>query len=225
MNFQVPRKRNRDMLSSDDSCSKRSDKQTLSHLCSWELAEKEHLYFPTRRVRADSPSKLNILKRIETQNFEGLSEDELHRCWQEMARQIKSFKRKLRKVNEWFAEDEESCKPLVPTASRIISVGSSKSAPKDQKDVMSNLVTMINDGRIRPGTFAFDRICSLVRGSMQKEGVGNIKCQSTFSVNLNVNHSSIPVTSVEYENLKPLSSDPNLVSLLAGKSRQFDDIG
>ena len=49
-------------------------RQRLSYLWSKEQAKKDGLYFPKRRVRVGYPSKVKILKRIETQDFKGATE-------------------------------------------------------------------------------------------------------------------------------------------------------
>ena len=49
-------------------------RQKLSHIWSLEQANKEGLYFPKRRVRINNPSKVKILKRIESQDFKGATE-------------------------------------------------------------------------------------------------------------------------------------------------------
>ena len=51
-------------------------KQRLSYLSSKKQTNKEGLYSPKRRVRVDYPSKVKILKRIESQNFIGATEQQ-----------------------------------------------------------------------------------------------------------------------------------------------------
>ena len=75
-----------------------------------ENSSKESPQFSSRRSRMEKPSKLEIFGRVESQDFTGLSESQLNDCWQEMARQIKSFKRKLRKVTEWCETEENKVK-------------------------------------------------------------------------------------------------------------------
>ena len=78
--------------------SKDSFMTELSFLFSQDRSDQEGLYFPRRRVRIDDPSKARLLNRIENQDFKGTSEQEINECWEEMARQIKTFKRKYRKL-------------------------------------------------------------------------------------------------------------------------------
>ena len=52
--------------------------KSLSFMWSFDNAQKEGLYFPKRRIRISYPSKVKILKRIESQNFHGATEEEIN---------------------------------------------------------------------------------------------------------------------------------------------------
>ena len=56
---------------------KNSKRQRLLYLWSREQAIKEGLYFPKRRIRIGYPSKVKILKRIESQQFKGATEQQI----------------------------------------------------------------------------------------------------------------------------------------------------
>jgi hypothetical protein len=215
MNFSISRKRTRDEIEDYE----HNQLQSLSHLCSWEIAQKEGLYFPTRRVRTNSPSKLDILKRIEKQDFTDMDDTHLDDCWQEMARQIKSFKRKLRKVSDLYSQKEsiqsQNIKSSFEYTHQIISNPGSD-VPSDHKDLLKNLVKVIDDGRMSPGSLAFDRISTLVRSSMGKKQIDSIESTQSIELKLKLQDKTIPITSQEYDQYRNFKNDIHLLSIITG---------
>ena len=217
MNFSISRKRTRDEIEEYE----QGQTQCLSHLCSWEIAQKEGLYFPTRRVRTNSHSKLDILKRIEKQDFTDMDDEQLDDCWQEMARQIKSFKRKLRKVTDMYNQKEsiqsQNIKSSFEYTHQIISNPGSE-VPSDHKDLLRNLVRVIDEGRLSPGSLSFDRISTLVRSSMSKKQVDAVESTQGIELKLKLQDKTIPITSQEYEQYRDFKNDVHLLSIVTGTS-------
>ena len=169
-------------------------------------------YNYSKKMKAGSSSKLEIMKIVNTQNFRNLSESKLNDCWQEMARQIKSFKRKLRKVSEWCEAEESritNSKPNFETAHRIISANTTY-APKDHKDLFYNLIKGIDQGKIIKNSLAFDRICTLVRTKLPSQSLQNVKSTNEFSLKVNVDGQKVPITDQEYNLLKDFNKESSL---------------
>lgn len=179
-------------------------------------------------MRADSTKKLAILKRIETQDFNGLKENEMHYCWQEMARQIKSFKRKLRKVNEWMQDGERELvvteKSSCQTANTFLKNRCSEREPKDHQDLIKNLVAIIADGRLSMESLTYQRICSIVRASFSKSKLESIRSNSNVDVLLNLNDKKLPISQSEYNNLCPLLGDEQFCRAYTGTSERCSNL-
>ena len=103
-------------------------------------------------------------------------------CWEEMARQIKTFKRKLKKV-EMLAPIEETKDADVPvsvhdTTHQFIQESWGLGSPHDHKDLLKNLLFVIANDRLTPGSNEFDKICTLVRQWMPISLVQSTQCQN-----------------------------------------------
>ena len=163
----------------------------LSFLWSLDKARKEGLYFPKRRIRISDTSKMEVLKRIEDQNFNGATEQEIfdhfiinlyinfglfnnatemNECWEEMARQIKTFKRKYRKVEIWTsplkALSLTTSESIYESTHQIIKSSWQASDPVDHQSLLLNLSWVVAQGKLVPGSDDFNRICTLVRECM-----------------------------------------------------------
>ena len=96
---------------------------------------------------------------------------EITDCWEEMARQIKTFKRKFKKVEmlappeeeEEEKEVEEQPISFYETTNEFIQKSWESSNPPDHKDLLRNLLLMIAKDRFTPISSEFGKICSLVR--------------------------------------------------------------
>ena len=87
-----------------------------------------------------------------------------------MARQIKTFKRKLRKVEAWISNKEIKEEPtsmslFVSTHNEIQKFWESTD-PLDHKDLIRNLSLIIAEGRLQPNSNDFNKIWRLVRELM-----------------------------------------------------------
>ena len=94
----------------------------------------------------------------------------MNECWIEMARQIKTFKRKLRKVEAWISnkdikEEPTSISLFVSTHNEIQKFWESTD-PLDHKDLIRNLSLIIAEGRLQPDYNDFNKIWRLVRELM-----------------------------------------------------------
>mmetsp|Transcript_18811 Transcript_18811/g.16652 ORF Transcript_18811/g.16652 Transcript_18811/m.16652 type:complete len:134 (+) Transcript_18811:247-648(+) len=133
-----------------------------------------------------------------------------------MARQIKSFKRKLRKVSEWCDTEEnemKDTKPCFEAAYNIIQQNT-KLAPADHKDLLPNLIKALSSERLSPGSLGFDRICSLVRSKLPQQSLNTIKSNDEFCVNVTIDNRKVPITSQEYDLVKDFRKDTETVQLL-----------
>ena len=152
------------------------------YMCLQRRAEQEGLYFP-RRFWVDDLSKARLFNRIENQNFKGASEEEIFRlmiinlneieinkCWEEMATQIKTFKRKYRKLEVKLQQKNISFQmdPLsvYESTQKVIAKSWQSSDPRDHKDLLKNLSTVIVEGRLSTASDDFNIICKQVRGCM-----------------------------------------------------------
>ena len=163
---------------------KTNKKQRLSYIWSKEQSNKEGLYFPMRRVRISYPSKLNILKRIESQNFKGATEQEITDCQEEMARQIKIFKRKFRKIEMLAPQEEAEAQSIsfYQTTHEFIQSSWKLVNPHDHKDLLKNLLLIIVNDRLTPDSNGFGKMCSLVREWMPISLIQNISNQRNLGM-------------------------------------------
>ena len=96
--------------------------------------------------------------------------DKLTRSWQELAKQIKALKRKIRKMSE-FIEQQELNKE-VQTKSQFEQVQDSIDNSwdtfysREQKDLLRNLILVIAEGRLKPNSYDFNKIWEIIRGCM-----------------------------------------------------------
>ena len=92
---------------------------------------------------------------------------EMNDCWEEMARQIKTFKRKLKKLklnkNIKVVNESEEHISHHYTTHQFIQKSWKSVNPRDHKDLLKNLSLVIADGRLNPNSDEFDKICKLVR--------------------------------------------------------------
>ena len=139
------------------------------YMCLQRRAEQEGLYFP-RRFWVDDLSKARFLNRIENQDFKGASEEEINECWEEMATQIKTFKRKYRKLEVKLQQKDISYQvdPLsaYESTQKVIAKSLQPSDPRDHKDLLKNLSTVIVEGRLSTTSEDFNIICKQVRDCM-----------------------------------------------------------
>ena len=92
---------------------------------------------------------------------------EISDCWEEMARQIKTFKRKLKKlnINKINKEVNESEVHISHhyTTHQFIQKSWESGSPLNHKDLLKNLSLVIAEGRLNLDSDEFDKICKLVR--------------------------------------------------------------
>ena len=104
-------------------------------------------------------------------------------CWEEMARQIKTFKRKYRKVEtcdqKEEAKESEASASLYETTHQFIQKSWESGNPLDHKDLLKNLSLVIADGRLNPDSNGFDKICKLVREWMPINSIKDIFNQNS----------------------------------------------
>ena len=101
-----------------------------------------------------------------TQFHKSLEEEDVDKRWQELARQIKGLKRKIRKMNESMAQDElkeGDKKEDYQIAQDVINREWGEFWPPDHKDLIRNLSKAIAEDRLLPESDAYSRICNIVR--------------------------------------------------------------
>ena len=94
----------------------------------------------------------------------------MNECWEEMARQIKTFKRKYKKVEilSSSAKDsnESTSESMYKSTLQMIKSSWHEKDPIDHKDLLTNLSYVVVQGKLVPGSEDFNRICTLVRECM-----------------------------------------------------------
>ena len=126
-----------------------------------------------------------------------------------MARQIKTFKRKLRNLevdapNEEIKEVNEPLSVFENTHLEIQKSWDQKS-PQDHKDLLKNLSLIIAENRLKPNSYDFNRIWRFVRELMPFHLLWNLNFQ---------NNSGMFDFSSKYPNLKDTWKDPVLCLIL-----------
>ena len=108
---------------------------------------------------------------------------EINNCWEEMARQIKTFKRKYRKVETCDNKEEPKESEVSTSPNNITHQFIQKSwescNPLDHKDLLKNLSSVIAEGRLNPGSDDFNKICKLVREWMPMNQIKDIFNQNS----------------------------------------------
>ena len=94
----------------------------------------------------------------------------MNECWEEMARQIKTFKRKYRKVEilSLSAKDsnDSTSESMYKSTLQMIKSSWHAKDPIDHRDLLMNLSYVVTQGKLVPDSEDFNRICTLVRECM-----------------------------------------------------------
>ena len=95
-----------------------------------------------------------------------------------MARQIKTFKRKYKKVenpvNSEDVNEESGPLSLYESTQKLIRKSWQPSDPNDHKDLLKNLCLVISEGRLQLGSSDFNAICKFVRESMPMHHIDDL---------------------------------------------------
>lgn len=98
-----------------------------------------------------------------------------------MARQIKTFKRKYRKLQKGGknndSRDDESILSEYVSAHKTIQKSWQPGDPNDHKDLIKNLCIIISQARLIPGSADYSKICEYVRESMPIHLIQNSMCK------------------------------------------------
>ena len=102
-----------------------------------------------------------------------------------MARQIKTFKRKLRKIQQSSkkkeADENDDELSEYASAHKIIQKSWQMGDPHDHKDLVKNLCIIIAEERLIPGSEDYSKICDFVRGWMPIHLLKSLYAQNTIS--------------------------------------------
>ena len=113
---------------------------------------------PQPKCDPESPAA----SKEELENFEKLVTEEKYSVFQAQAYEIKQLRRKIRK------HDQKSCcnelEATLRQAQRILQ--SSKTELADQGYLINNLLQAIKKSRLLPGSLPYNRICTVVRSSL-----------------------------------------------------------
>ena len=93
--------------------------------------------------------------------FDKLSPSMKYTKFQAQAYEIKQLKRKIRKSARTPIKDVMKS---FSDAERIVK--RAKVELEDQQNIMENLLVALNEGKLIPKSFAFDRICTIVRSAL-----------------------------------------------------------
>jgi len=99
--------------------------------------------------------------------FDQMDSAERYTLFQNQAYTIKQLKRKLRTGTK---TPSELARKMFSQAEEIVKQADVEL--EDQRDLLKNLVTAINEGKLEVGSLQFDRICTIVRNALEdkKEG-------------------------------------------------------
>ena len=111
----------------------------------------------------------------------------MYECWEEMARQIKTFKRKYRSVGvlspikeckKKLKEKDEIKISIYDATHEFIQKSWELGNPLDHKEMLKNLLMIIAGNRLLPGSSVYERICRLVREWMPVSMLQDVLSQS-----------------------------------------------
>ena len=112
-----------------------------------------------------------------------LNEIKINECWEEMARQIKTFKRKYRKLEVTLKQKDISHQvdPLsaYESTQKVIAKSWQPSDPRDHKDLLKNLSTVIVEERLSTTSDDFNIICKQVRDCMPMHLLNSVYKQTS----------------------------------------------
>ena len=105
-----------------------------------------------------------------------------------MARQIKTFKRKLKKIGMQTpikeTQDTKANSSIYETTHQFIQESWEPGSPLDHKDLLKNLLFVIANDRLTPDSNEFDKICTYVRQWMPIDMVQSILNQNDLGTSV-----------------------------------------
>ena len=122
----------------------------------------------------DPKSRTSASSRV---NFSKLTAEEKERRCQNMSKEVKSLRRKIKLLEQKITTGGGSVEDVENTAQKDFESSLLYQALdklktfrgyelSDQKDILENFSQMVADGRLHPDSLAFSQICTLIRSHL-----------------------------------------------------------
>lgn len=157
------------------------------------------LIVPCDSIRVGASSKVNFSKLSLTEQ------------WQRFKNQQKEIRR-LKKLLRKYQNEKEQYEELLLKGDKE-GQQTECSEQRPQEILMKGLSEAVAEGKLKPNTFGYNQVCTILRDLLDLPCIGN-----GFAINLP--EKPIPISSVEYETYLKLSCTKEILRVMVGRKRK-----